>query len=67
MIVRKDHKDLKRTERYGSCLSCGSKRDLYKLECTQPRDKHSTTFSLRLCSECASELKQKLGEIECLQ
>lgn len=63
MIVIKDHKDLKRTERYGCCLSCGTKKNLYQLEITH----EGITHNFRLCKKCVSELKQKLGEIECLQ
>ena len=58
MIKVEDMNSLQGAEKFGECISCGENKDLAKI--TFCNADNSQQHSIRLCSQCAYELTQKL-------
>ena len=53
MIKVEKRSELQGAEKYGSCVSCGKERDVYKISF---EDLHNNRTSVSLCYACFAEL-----------
>lgn len=53
MIKLEKRKELQGADKYGSCVSCGKERDVYKVSFD---DLHNNKTSISLCYDCLVEL-----------